>query len=449
MVGRMRVAVVGAGIAGLTCARELGRAGLDVEVFEREPTVGGRMNTRTRDGLAFDVGANFLIREYRELGALAAELGIALRQASPVDHVVYRGGRRCGMNFTSIRDAFRMDALRLRTKLRLGAFVFAVRRAWPGLDFFDLGLAPDTLNDAGEAYDYARRRVGPDFADYVVDAFNSAMLFSRATHTSAAAFVSLFAMMTDPRCDFSILFAEGGMRAIPEAIAGRLVVHRGQPVLALRPEAGGWRATTAAASAVFDRVVLATTPAAALALLEDAPAPHLELLARTRYASTINVSFRVPQGALGRAHCFYVPWVESRLIAEFTNEQLKGPLALHDGCSLVNVGLHDAAARALMDASDAAVFAQVRAELLRLDADLQAVAEQVRPHDLQRWPEAVPCYDTGHLPRVRQFLRDGQGRQGLYLCGDYLNAPWLEGACRSGRKAARQLLGERGQSPRN
>ncbi len=43
-----------AGIAGLTCAFELHKAGLEVEVFGREPTVVGRMNTRTKDGLAFD-----------------------------------------------------------------------------------------------------------------------------------------------------------------------------------------------------------------------------------------------------------------------------------------------------------------------------------------------------------------------------------------------------------
>src|SRR5262245_63260972 len=106
----MRVAVIGAGIAGLTCAWELHKAGIAVEVYEREATVGGRMNTRTKDGLDFDVGANFLIRAYRSVGLLADEVGVELRRASPVAHHVYHGGDPHLMNFTSIRDIFRMDS---------------------------------------------------------------------------------------------------------------------------------------------------------------------------------------------------------------------------------------------------------------------------------------------------------------------------------------------------
>jgi renalase len=55
-----RVAVVGAGIAGLACARELRLAGLYVDVYERERIIGGRLGT-TRLGItAFDYGAQYL-----------------------------------------------------------------------------------------------------------------------------------------------------------------------------------------------------------------------------------------------------------------------------------------------------------------------------------------------------------------------------------------------------
>lgn len=52
-----RVAVVGGGIAGLTCARELRRRGCDPVVFEADARLGGRCSSRsTRVGL-FDDGA--------------------------------------------------------------------------------------------------------------------------------------------------------------------------------------------------------------------------------------------------------------------------------------------------------------------------------------------------------------------------------------------------------
>ena len=54
-----RVAVVGAGLAGLTCARKLTQAGLDVIVFEKSRGVGGRLSTRRVDWATFDHGTQY------------------------------------------------------------------------------------------------------------------------------------------------------------------------------------------------------------------------------------------------------------------------------------------------------------------------------------------------------------------------------------------------------
>ncbi len=55
-----RVAVVGAGMAGLIAARTLADHGIEVEIFEKSRGVGGRMATRrTPCGLTFDHGAQY------------------------------------------------------------------------------------------------------------------------------------------------------------------------------------------------------------------------------------------------------------------------------------------------------------------------------------------------------------------------------------------------------
>lgn len=54
-----RVAVVGAGIAGLACARRLVAAGHAVQVFDKSRAVGGRMATRRVEQAAWDHGAQY------------------------------------------------------------------------------------------------------------------------------------------------------------------------------------------------------------------------------------------------------------------------------------------------------------------------------------------------------------------------------------------------------
>ncbi len=56
---RPRVAVVGAGVAGLACARTLSDHGLDVTVFDKGRRPGGRTSTRRQDGFCFDHGAQY------------------------------------------------------------------------------------------------------------------------------------------------------------------------------------------------------------------------------------------------------------------------------------------------------------------------------------------------------------------------------------------------------
>ncbi len=54
-----RVAVVGAGLAGLACARTLRDHGVDVALFDRGRTPGGRLATRRAGEHAFDHGAQY------------------------------------------------------------------------------------------------------------------------------------------------------------------------------------------------------------------------------------------------------------------------------------------------------------------------------------------------------------------------------------------------------
>ena len=77
----MKIAVVGAGISGLSCTYRLVQGGADVTLYEAGAYFGGHSNTVdvTLDGSTFGVDTGFLVfndRTYPNLIALFAELGV-------------------------------------------------------------------------------------------------------------------------------------------------------------------------------------------------------------------------------------------------------------------------------------------------------------------------------------------------------------------------------------
>jgi predicted NAD/FAD-dependent oxidoreductase len=98
------VTVIGAGIAGLTCARELGRRGVPCRVLERSAEPGGRCVTGTFAGARVDHGMPLLHAGSREFGRALDALPdegkvrgwpVRVRGRRLADHAsAYRGQRR-------------------------------------------------------------------------------------------------------------------------------------------------------------------------------------------------------------------------------------------------------------------------------------------------------------------------------------------------------------------
>ena len=71
-VAAKHFAIIGAGIAGIACARTLVQAGHQVTVFEKSHSAGGRMSTRSSSFGSFDHGAQyFTVRDERFAKAIA------------------------------------------------------------------------------------------------------------------------------------------------------------------------------------------------------------------------------------------------------------------------------------------------------------------------------------------------------------------------------------------
>jgi monoamine oxidase len=88
-----QVAIVGAGYAGLTAARELTKHGVDVAVLEARDRVGGRVWTQRRDGYWVDVGGQWTGPGQDRIRALGEEMGVKSFPTWPEgEHLQYTDG---------------------------------------------------------------------------------------------------------------------------------------------------------------------------------------------------------------------------------------------------------------------------------------------------------------------------------------------------------------------
>ena len=98
------VVIIGAGIAGLTCAHRLRQAGIGARVYEAQERIGGRMfslRNHFADGQVCELGGELIDTGHARIRALAAELGLELDDlsADPTaasGDIWFCGGRRYG-----------------------------------------------------------------------------------------------------------------------------------------------------------------------------------------------------------------------------------------------------------------------------------------------------------------------------------------------------------------
>lgn len=81
--GARRIGVVGGGISGLVAARDLARAGFDVDVFEASDRLGGALASHRLAGIDLDAGAEAFANRSDTVPALLRELGLEAAIVAP------------------------------------------------------------------------------------------------------------------------------------------------------------------------------------------------------------------------------------------------------------------------------------------------------------------------------------------------------------------------------
>jgi phytoene dehydrogenase-like protein len=127
---RTDVVVVGGGMAGLTVACYLARAGLNVTVFEKAPELGGRAATQNVNGFLFNRGGHALYTGGAASRVLK-ELGVSYEYGVPKDTFVLQEGKLSPFPANPV-GLLHTDLLDAGDKLALIRLFVTLGRAKPG-----------------------------------------------------------------------------------------------------------------------------------------------------------------------------------------------------------------------------------------------------------------------------------------------------------------------------
>ncbi len=412
-----RLAIIGAGWAGLAAAVRAAESGHRVCIFEMAPQPGGRARSLDHDGVALDNGQHILIGAYRETLALMRTVG-----ADP-------------QTLLERRPLALIDAHGRGLKLPRGAAVPAFVRGvlalsdWPLAE--RLSLLQATLRWRLSGFRAAPTQTVADLVQRLpsrarttlIEPLCVAALNTPAAQASAQVFLNVLrdALFSGPGAA-DLLLPRATLSELVPAPAARWLASRGAEsqwstrVMSIEStNSGGWQVDGRA----FDAVLLACSAAEAARLAQPIAPIWARVAAALDYEPIVTV---------------YLQSKGSRLPAPMV------ALAADDASPAqfaIDLGVLDARRAGLFALVISGARAWVEAGL---DATAQAALQQARTAFAAVWREPPRVLRTIAERRATFLCKPGLLRPpmhiaaGLAAAGDYIDGPYpatLEGAVRS------------------
>lgn len=429
MSERPKALVVGGGLAGLTAAHFLEKAGADIEIFEAGDSVGGRVRTVQVEGGYIDVGAQFIHSNYEVTLSLIKELGLEGKLApitSPITTI--QRGRRYRMAFDSWNVPYLSVKERMRFNLQLGRLLIPRLRMRPH-DQWSRAL---DLDDA-ELGHHLRPRVSEDTYEYLIRPLMLSYAMAEPEGVSVAYFARSMAMYLSTKT-FAL---RSGIATLTEALADGKKVHVGAQVVRLLPDgprrvAGIEVARGAQREEITADAVVVAVPSPALApLYEGWTEVERRFLDDFGYSAFPIVTLRFRRPVDDPSYAVLPDRVDGYRLSFLTLPQNKLPRCAPPEC--VQCYVLGPLGAQIVDEDDDTIIQRVAQDLARVFPGVSGDVDWVR---VDRYRHGFPHYSPGAYGRALEFRESARSIQGLAVAGDFIEGGLLEGAALSGKRAA-------------
>ncbi|MEW1685348.1 NAD(P)/FAD-dependent oxidoreductase [Streptomyces sp. NPDC093594] len=432
-----KILVAGAGIAGLSAAFRLQRAGYDVSVLESASHVGGRMWTEEAEGYRIDTGAAMLPDSYHQMRRLIHDAGLT-QEVRPSGNVygflrdgrIHRFGKRLPLRLLTTR------LLSARSKVRLLRLAADTRRLSDRLSFRDLTTVPEADESC---IAYTDRRLNQELFDYLIEPLSTNYYFAppdelSMTHVYLAAGSAL---------GTGYFNSPDGVAFLPRGLARHLDVRHRTKVLSVEESgntvvvtytdhAGGEHRETVAAC------VIAVPGPQAAGLWPAMPAPMRSYLSRLRYSTCLHVSFGLSARPREPAMWIFVPRREHPGGLGLCLDHNRAPGRAPDGKGLITLYWPTHTSEKLYNLPDPEVTARALRDLDRLNL-FPGLAQRIEMTRVSRCRPCVPLTHPGSIAELNDGLRSLDRSSRIVLAGDYFSFGSTNAALTSGEIAASRL----------
>jgi protoporphyrinogen oxidase len=431
-----KIVIVGAGIGGLASGHFLREAGRDVDIYERAPVPGGRIQLLEKGGSRVDVGTQYFHTNYLETLKLLSALDLEdklLPIRAPV--MLMRNGR----GFLAKHNTLRYKLIPLISNLKFGRLIWTTLRNFTRLDpYHDEPLEDFEGIDLAE---YVLQRCDEEVLEFLVRPIITAFNLSDPEGESLAHFLRIAKQLLTS----SDTCLPTGMFTLPETLAKRLPVTYDAEVLEIQTQSnrvtgvrlrlGGETKTIAASD------IVCATPLKELPRLLPILTDEEKAVARDFTYSEFPLAVFFMKRRLSANHWAYVFSRTEGFKASFTSDAVfKCGQMIPSGKSVLQVWFAGEAGAQLVDESHEDILALAREEMTRI---IPNFAEEVESIEVVRHHTGMPRYRVGIYPRLRGFLKSIGRIDGLHLVGDYYGHSTIETVVRSARRAAGELLAPR------
>ena len=413
----MRAIIVGAGLAGLTCAKVLGERGAEAVVFEASDGVGGRVRTDEKEGFLLDRGFQVYFTAYPVARRHLDHEELDFRSFDP-GAIICRGGEK-----TVLSDPLR-DPRALPPSLLSDAATLQDKVLTAGLVAKNLAAGSPAGEAGGEdisTLEYLRASgLSERYIESFYRPFYGGVFLHRSLYTSSRAFRFTFRMLATGKT----VVPARGMGEIPKQIAA----HLPEGAVRLNSAVGGLLRDGSRVVGV--RVGNEEHEADAVVVATEAPVAG-ELTGEA-----------VPEGSVGEVCIYY----ETSGLGSGKKVLLNAgeDAFVNNAVEISSVseryaprGRHLLYAVALtgLDSPDAQLYR-------RGVEDLSSWYPRAdfRPLGLRR----IPYGQFAQPPGIHETLPQNRtATPGLFLAGEYTEDASINGSMLSGEKAAMEVLGAR------